>query len=375
MLFTYPLMGGIQEISASIGRVTGHGLAGNMRKHYPRGILYVLVGLLFVANTLNLGADIGAMGSCVALLFGGHAVWYTAFFAGVSVLLEIFVPYTRYVNILKWLTLVLFSYVLTVLIVHVPWMHALRDTVIPHVSLNASYLTSLTAILGTTISPYLMFWQASEESEEISVHSSEHPLKKRPEQAPTQLKRIRVDTYFGMAVSNLVAFFIILATAVTLHVHGVTTIETAEQAASALKPAAGQLAFLLFTLGIIGTGLLAVPVLAGSAGYAVGESLGWQIGLEKKPQQARAFYSVIALSTSLGFAMNLLHYNPMRALFWCAVINGVVSVPILAIMILMASQPSIMGEFVIGRYLRVVGWITTGVMAVAAAGALLAFRK
>jgi len=371
MLFSYPLMTAVQEISGRIGRVTGHGIAANIRRHYPAWLLQLIVWLLFIANTLNLGADLGAMGSCLALFVGGNALFYTGALAMCCVTLEIFIPYTLYVRYLKWLTLVLFSYVATAMIAHVPFKQTLQSTFLPHILMNKKYLTSLIAVLGTTISPYLVFWQASEEAEEVVDHRGEHPLKRSPEEAPGQLKRIRIDTYVGMAFSNLVAFFIILATAATLNAHGITEIATAQQAAQALEPVAGHLAFLLFSLGIIGTGLLAVPVLAGSSAYALGEAFRWRIGLERKLFRAKAFYGVIFLSTGIGFMLNLLKINTIKALFWSAVINGAVSVPVLAIMMWIACDRTIMGDFVISPYLRTVGWLTTGLMLAVAVVMLL----
>ena len=374
MVLTYPLMGAIQEISARIGRVTGHGLADNLRKHYPRWMLYVIVALLFVANTLNLGADVGAMGSCLGLMIGGPALLYTVLFVAASIVLEIFMPYTTYVRYLKWLTLVLFSYVATVLVIHVPWTRALGAAFFPHIKFTRDYLTALVAVLGTTISPYLAFWQASEEAEEVKVHREDHPLKRHPQEATTQIHRIRVDTYFGMAVSNVVAFFIILATAVTLHEKGVTDIQTAQQAAQALEPLAGHVAFLLFTFGIVGTGLLALPILAGSAAYALGEAFGWRIGLERRARKAKGFYAIIAASMLLGLLLNLLKINAIKALFWSAVINGLVAVPVLALMMVMATQKKVMGTFTLPVYLRVLGWFGTAVMAATAIGLLLTYH-
>jgi len=370
MLFSFPLMGAIQEISAWIGRVTGHGIADNLRRHYPPWLLRSLVALLFVANTLNLAADLGAMGSCLSLGIGGPAFLYTVLFALGSMTLEVFIPYTRYVKVLKWLTLVLFAYVVTAFMIHVPWRAALKATFVPHLSFQVGYLTAFIAVLGTTISPYMAFWQASEEAEEVQVRRHDHALKDHPEEAPRQFRRIRIDTYIGMAFSNIVAYFIILATATTLHAHGVTDIQTAQQAAQALEPLAGHLAFLLFTFGIVGTGLLAVPVLAGSAAYALGESLGWRVGLEKRPRQAKRFYAIIVVSTSLGLLLNILQLNPIRALFWSAVINGLVAVPSLAMMMVLATQPKVMGAFVLPKYLRILGWLATAIMGAAAIGLL-----
>ena len=375
MLFSYPLMCGIQEISGQIGRVTGRGIAGNLRRHYPRPLLYGIVMLVLVANTINLGADIGAMGAAMKLLVGGPALLFAALFAVLSVGLEVLLPYDRYAKVLKWLCAALFAYVATVFVVHVPWGTALKATVIPSLSLKAVFITSIVAVLGTTISPYLFFWQAEEEVEIEEATPEEKPLKQDPKAAPTQLHRIRVDTYTGMAFSNIVAFFIILTAASTLHVHGVTDIQTSTQAAAALQPIAGRFAFLLFALGIVGTGLLALPVLAGSAAYAVGEALAWRVGLNNEPQKARGFYGIIAAATLIGLGMNLVHLDPIKALFWSAVINGVVAVPIMGLMLLLGQNEKVMGQFTLNTRQRVLGWLGTAVMLAAAVGLFATWGK
>ena len=368
MLFTYPLMVAAQLICARIGRVTGKGLAGNLREYYPRWALYPLVFLLLVANTINIGADLGAMGAGIQLLLGGAAGWYTVAFGLVSVGLEVMVPYHRYVRVLKWLTLALLAYVATVFVVKIPWGQVLHETLLPKLSPSKDYVTAIVAIFGTTISPYLFFWQASQEVEDLDACDEDKPLIEAPQQAVAHLHRIDVDTYLGMGASNVVAFFIILTTAATLHAHGVHDIESAAQTAQALKPVAGPFAFALFALGIVGTGLLAVPVLAGSAAYAVGETMQWNSSLESKPAQARGFYAVIAIATLAGTAMNFVHINPIKALFWTAVINGVIAVPMLAAVMLVAARQKAMGKFAISGKLRAMGWITTGVMAACVAG-------
>ncbi|MGI4789139.1 MAG: NRAMP family divalent metal transporter [Janthinobacterium lividum] len=368
MLFSYPLMCGIQEISGEIGRVTGRGIAGNLRKFYPPALLYGIVMLMLAANIINLGADIGAMGAAVKLLVGGPALVYAALFALVSVGMETFISYRRYSKVLKWLCLALFAYVATVFVVHVPWGQALEATVLPAVSLKAVYVTSIVAVLGTTISPYLFFWQAEDEVEAERANPLDSPLKDDPKAAPPELHRIRVDTLTGMAFSNLVAFFIILTAAATLHAHGVTNIQTSTQAAEALRPIAGRFAFLLFALGIIGTGLLALPVLAGSAAYAVGEALRWQVGLNNTPSHAKRFYGVLALATVLGLGLSLVHLDPIKALFWSAVINGVVAVPIMILMMVMTENSEVMGEFTLKARQKVLGWLATAVMLAAAVG-------
>jgi NRAMP (natural resistance-associated macrophage protein)-like metal ion transporter len=372
MLFSYPLMVSAQLICARIGRVTGKGLAGNLREYYPRWALYPLVFLLLVANTINIGADLGAMGSGVQLLLGGQAGWYTIAFGLLSVMLEVMVPYHRYVRVLKWLTLALFAYVATVFVVKIPWGQVLHDTFLPKIALSKDYVTAIVAVFGTTISPYLFFWQASQEVEDLDACTGDKPLLKAPQQAGVQLHRIDVDTYLGMGASNIVAFFIILTTAATLHAHGVHDIESAAQTAQALKPLAGEFAFALFALGIVGTGLLAVPVLAGSSAYAVGETMRWKSSLESTPTAARGFYAVIAVATLAGTAMNFIHINPIKALFWTAVINGVIAVPMLAAVMLLSAKKDAMGKFAISGRLRAMGWITTAVMTACVVGLVAA---
>ena len=365
MVFTYPLMTAIQLISAKIGRVTGHGLAANMSRVFPGWVVAILVGLLFVSNTINIGADLAAMGAAAQLVLGWGQHIFTIAFAAISLLLQVFVPYHRYVRYLKWLTLVLFAYVGIVFTVKIDWAEVVFATFMPKFEISGAMITLVVAIFGTTISPYLFFWQASEEVEEQEADPQAAPLIERPAQAPRELHRIRWDTYVGMAFSNLIAFFIILATAVTLHAAGRTHIETSAQAAEALRPIAGVFAFSLFSLGIIGTGLLAVPVLAGSAAYAISESRGWEIGLEHKPREAVGFYSVIALAMILGLAVDFSPLDPIKALFWSAVINGVISVPIMAAMMVVVSRRHEMGQFVGTLGQRILGWGVTAIMAVA----------
>jgi NRAMP (natural resistance-associated macrophage protein)-like metal ion transporter len=287
LLLTYPLMCAIQLISAQIGRVTGRGLAGNIRRHYPAPLLYLVVGLLVVANTINLGADLGAMAAALHLLIDGPILIYVAGFAIVTVLAEVFIRYSRYASVLRWLTLSLFAYVATVFVVGVPWLTVARDLVLPDISLSGNYLTVVVAVFGTTISPYLFFWQAGEEVEDEKEDPEAKPLIQAPQQAPRQMARMQLDTLVGMGFSNIIALFIMLTTAATLNAHGVTDIQTSSQAAEALRPIAGSFTFTIFALGIIGTGLLAVPVLAGSAAYAVGEAMHWRVGLAQRPGRAR----------------------------------------------------------------------------------------
>jgi len=375
MLFSYPLMGAIQEISARIGRVTGRGIAGNMRRYYPRWLTYFIAGLLVIANVINLGADISAMGAALKLLIGGSALLYAALFALASLLLQIFVPYAKYVNFLKWLTLVLFAYVATVFVVHVPWGQALHSTFVPSIEFKPEYFAGLIAVLGTTISPYLFFWQASQEVEEIELAPQENALKESPRQALKQIQRIKADTYIGMGISNLIAFFIILTTAVTLHAHGKTDIQSAAQAAEALRPVAGNFAFALFTLGIVGTGLLAVPVLAGSAAYAVSGVFGWRASLERKALQAKRFYGVLAAATVIGLGLNFTPIDPIKALFWAAVINGVLAGPVMVVIMLMATNPAVMGKFTLSWRLKITGWLATAVMLLATGGLFATWGK
>ena len=368
LLLTYPLMCAIQQISAEIGRVTGRGLAGNLRRHYPRSLLYGLVALLIMANAINIGADLGAMAAALKLLINGPLLVYVAMFAVATVLLETFLRYSRYVSVLKWLTLSLFAYVGTVFVVGVPWGTVAWQMVVPHITFSADYVTVVVAMFGTTISPYLFFWQASEEVEDVAERSEAKPLLDAPLQAPNEMRRIRVDTYVGMGLSNLVALFIVLTAAATLHAHGQTNIQTSSQAAEALRPLAGRFAFTIFALGIIGTGLLALPVLAGSAAFALGEALQWPVGLARRPLKAKAFYGTIATATVIGALLNFSSLDPVKALFWSAVLNGVVAVPVMVMMLLMAVRSDVMGQFTIGPALRILGWLATAVMAAAAIG-------
>jgi NRAMP (natural resistance-associated macrophage protein)-like metal ion transporter len=365
-ILTFPLMAAVQRISGEIGRVTGHGLAGNMRLHFPRWLTALCLTAMLFANVINIGADISAMGAGAELLGLGSHLLYAVVLALVSLILQIYIPYTRYVRGLKWLTLALFTYVLTAFVVHIPWGDALRAIVIPHFSFNRDFITMLAALFGTTISPYLLFWQSAQEVEEVRIVKEDKPLVKAPEQAPQQLGRIEIDTYIGMGFSNLVAFFIMLTTAATLHLNGKTSIASAADAAQALQPVAGSFAALLFSLGIIGTGLLALPVLAGSTAYAIGEALGWRTGLELKPQRARRFYTVLAATMIAGIILNLIPIDPMRALFWAAVINGIAAPPIMAAMMLVGQSSRVMKVFTISRTVAFFGWAATGVMSLVA---------
>lgn len=364
VLLTTPLMIAIQVVSARIGRVTGHGVAANIREHFPRPVLYFIVSLLLFANTVNIAADLGAMGEALVLVTGGSGSLYIVFFALVSLTLQIFIPFPRYAPILKVLTLALFAYVGTVLIVHTP-LEALRHIIVPEVSLDPRYVSMLVAVLGTTISPYLFFWQASQEMEEQRATPGHEPLREAPEQARAHLHRIKVDTYIGMTYSNAIALCIMLTTAATLHQAGATQIDSAAQAAEALRPLAGNFAFALFAAGIIGTGLLAVPILAGSAAYAVAETFRWPIGLGLTLAEARGFYAIIAAATVLGVAIDLSGIDSIKALIVAAILNGIVSVPIMAILMVLATKREVMGDFVVRRRLKALGWLATAVMAAA----------
>jgi NRAMP (natural resistance-associated macrophage protein)-like metal ion transporter len=366
MLLAYPLMAAVQEISARIGRTSGRGLAANIRQYHPGWVLQGVVGLLFVANTINIGSDLGAMGEAVGMLIGGPTLVYALAFGVLCAALQILTQYARYVSILKWLALSLFGYFATLAMVKVPWGAVAHGLFVPTITRDVNFWSTLVAVLGTTISPYLFFWQASQEVEEIEAVPERQALIHKPRQAANALERIRLDTYIGMAFSNLVALAIITTTAATLHAAGIHSVDTAAQAAEALKPLAGHLAFVLFAAGIISTGLLAVPVLAGSTAYALAETRGWPIGLGRLPRNAQAFYTTIAVATMLGAALNFTSVSPIKALYWSAVINGLVAVPVMIIMMLLSGDSKVMGNFGITGGLRALGWIATLVMAAAA---------
>jgi len=365
VFLTTPLMVGIQIVSARIGRVSGHGIARNLRDHYPRPLLWFVVALLLVANTINIAADIGAMGEALRLVIDGPAHWYTVGFGILAVLMQLFLPYQRLAPVLKWLTLSLFAYVAVVFTVNIPWRELFIATIVTPLEYTREYFMVLVGVLGTTISPYLFFWQASQEVEEQRMTRGETPLRDSPQNARDHLRRIRFDTWLGMLFSNAIAFFIMLTAAVTLHTAGITNIQSSSQAAEALRPIAGNFAFLLFAAGIIGTGLLAVPVLAGSAAYAVAEANEWPIGHGLQPTEAKGFYSIITLATALGVVLGFTPIDPIKALFWSAVLNGVIAVPIMVVMMRMAVRSDIMGPFVITRRLWRLGWLATGAMALA----------
>ena len=365
-VLSFPLLFVIQSVAAEIGRITGRGIAANLRRHYPKPLLWFSVGLLLIANVINLGADLSAMGAALQLLAGGNPVLYTLLFGAVSLLLEILLNYQRYAAVLKFTTLSLFAYVAVLFAVHVPWGEALSSLVIPDIQWTPAYATAFVAILGTTISPYLFFWQAAQEIEEEHRHHSK-PLCVAPKTAGPEMKRIQLDTLTGMAFSTLVSLAIVYATASTLHIHGITTIETSAQAAEALKPIAGRFASWLFALGVIGTGLLAVPVLAGSAAYAVSEMLSKPASLDAKPNRAKLFYGTIVGTTVAGASLHAVGINPVRALYWAAVINGVLAAPLMAIMMLIVRNPRAMGKLTLSRQATAGGWAATLLMVAATA--------
>ncbi len=372
VVLAYPLLAGVQQVVARIGRVTGHGLAANIKKVFPRWLLAMLVLSLLIANTINIAADVAAMGAAAALILPGvNPFVYAGGFGLACLLLEIFMSYKRYVQVLKWLTLSLLAYVGVVFTVKIPWAEVAFKSFVPDVQLTPVFLTMIVAVFGTTISPYMFFWQSSQEVEDLGPDPEARSLIHRPELADNELRRISLDTWTGMAVCSVIAFFIVLTTSVTLHVNGVTDIKDAAQAAQALRPIAGDLAFVLFSLGIIGTGLLAVPVLAGSAAYAIAESFGWPMGLDRKLGQAPGFYAIIAAATLGGVALSFSDIDPIKALFWSAVLNGLVAVPIMIVAMLLASRRSVMGRFTIGWTLKVLGWTATATMLAAGIGMFL----
>ncbi|WP_229002250.1 divalent metal cation transporter [Rhizobium sp. AB2/73] len=368
LVFTYPLMVAVQMISARIGRTTGRGLAGSMAKCYPRWVSVSVTVPLLIANVINLGADLGAMGDAARLLLNGSSLIYIAAFGVICILLQTLLKYKRYVAVLKWLSLALLSYIATLFVVHVDWSAFSRGLLLPTIKADPNYWSMIVAIFGTTISPYLFFWQASQEAEDLKEKPREEPLVKHPAEAEKANTRITLDTLIGMAASNIVALAIITTTAATLNTAGSTNIESSVDAAKAIEPLAGPFAKIIFAAGIIGTGLLAVPVLAGSAAYAIGEAARWKVGLSREPSEAKAFYTTVGLATTVGMLLNFTPIPPMKALFWSAVINGVVAVPVMVILMLIASDRDVMKQFVIGRGLRAVGWTACLAMIAAVIG-------
>ena len=374
MFLTTPFMIAIQMVSARIGAVTGQGLAANLDKTMPRSMLFGIIGLLLIANTLNIAADIAAMGDALRLVAGGPMLVYIALFGIGCLAAEILIPYHTYSGYLKTLTLVLFAYVATAFTIRIPWGQVVVATFVPRLTWDRDFMLMLVAIFGTTISPYMFFWQASLEAEGRKLRSKAATASAAAA-LPNRLAgkdsfRIGIDTTAGMVLSNVIAFFIIVTTGATLHAHGITHIGTAQQAAQALRPLAGPLAFLLFALGIVGTGLLAVPVLAGSAGYAVAECFGWEGSLELPARGAPGFYLTVAAATLAGLGAALTPLDPIRMLFWSAVVNGVVAVPLMVAMMIVVASYKIMGKFAASRALMIGGWGATALMAVVVAAML-----
>ncbi len=368
MPLAFPLMAAVQSMCARIGRVTGKGLAANIKTAFPPIVLQGVVLLLLVANTLNIAADVAAMGEVAELITGFNRHIMTALFVFGTLILQVFVPYHRYVNFLKWLTISLLAYAAVLFTVHVPWPEVIQRTVWPRFTLDSDVAAVIVGVFGTTISPYLFFWQASEEVEDMRSKPGAVSLVSNESPAGEELRRIRWDTWSGMLYSDMTAYFIILATAVTLHVSGITDINTAAQPASALRPLAGDFAFILFAVGILGVGLIGVPVLAGSGAYALSEAMGWNSGLENKANDARGFYSIIVVSVLLGLVIQYTPISPMKALFWSAVINGVIAVPLMVVIILLVSKKSVMGHFTASWPIIILGWVAVTVMGAAALG-------
>ncbi|PST21710.1 iron transporter [Rhizobium sp. JAB6] len=368
LLLTYPLMTAVQMISARIGRTTGRGLAGSMAKCYPPWVGISVTFPLLIANVINLGADLGAMGDAAHLLLSGSSLIYVAAFGIICILLQVLLKYKRYVAVLKWLSLALLSYIATLFVVHIDWSAFTRGLLLPTFKADPNYWSMIVAIFGTTISPYLFFWQASQEAEDLKEKPEQEPLVKHPQEAKRADTRITLDTLIGMAASNIVALAIIMTTAATLNKAGATSIESSVDAAKAIEPLAGQFAKVVFATGIIGTGLLAVPVLAGSAAYAVGEAARWKVGLSREPSEAKAFYTTVSLATVVGMLLNFTPIPPMKALFWSAVINGVVAVPVMVILMLIATNRDVMKQFVIRGWLKALGWIACATMLAAVIG-------
>lgn len=363
MLLTYPLMVAIQEISGRIGRITGHGIAGNVCRNFPAPMIWGLIVMLFIANTINIAADLAAMGDALKLLIGGPGIVYVILFGAVSIAAQILFDYKRYIAILKWLTLSLFAYVIALFVVKVSWGDALRGALVPSMKFDSAHITTLVAILGTTISPYLFIWQSSQEAEDQRIDSDKQPLKDDARGTQGELRRIRMDTMLGMGFSNLIALSIMTTAAATLNANGITDIATSAQAAQALRPVAGAFAELIFALGIIGTGLIAIPVLAGATAYAVGEGRKWPVGLSRKPKEAIAFYLVLTVSAAAGIGLNFTPIDPVKALYWSAVVNGVLAAPVMILLMVLVRRADIMGKLVVRGWLYRLGWAATAAMA------------
>ena len=371
--FSYPLLVAVQEISARIARVTGCGIAGNLRRHCPGWLAAALIVLLSAANVFNLAADLGAMGAVLRLAVAGPALLYVCLLGAASVLVELLTRYARYVRLLRWLSLSLLSYVVCAFMVEVPWRQILRTLLWPTLSASPQYVLAVLAALGTTISPYLLFWQAQQELEQRQHDGSAPQLLRAPEQAPGEFARIRFDTLIGMGLSGVVALFIVITTASTLHAHGVQTIQSAADAAEALRAVGGRFTFILFALGILGTGLLTLPALSTSTAYAVGELLSWRVGRRHPRTRAPAFYAAIAAATALAVALNFSAMNPMRALYWSAALNGVTAVPLLTALMYLATNAGVMGPLQLPAGLRVLGWLAVAAMSCSVAAAAMAW--
>jgi len=371
--FSFPLLVAIQEISARIARVTGCGIAGNLRRHTPRWLATALVALLSIANVFNLAANLGAMSAVLRLLLAAPALLYVALLAAAAVLFEMLARYAHYVQLLRWLSLSLLSYVACAFVVHVPWSEVARALVWPPLAASPQYVLAVLAALGTTLSPYLLFWQAQQEVEDGHHQRGGAALLDAVEQAPLEFARIRLDTLIGMGLSGVVALFIVITAASTLHAHGLQTIQTAAEAAEALRALGGRFTFILFALGIIGAGLLTLPALSTSAAYAVGELMSWRVGRRYGPGHARGFYATTALATALAAALNFTSFNPIRALYWSAVLNGVIAVPLLAAVMYLATRARVMGPLQLPAGLRTLGWTATAVMAASVVGLALAW--
>ena len=365
--FSFPFMAFVQEMCGRIGMTTGLGLSGIIKRHYSRWILYLAVFLLFFANTVNIGANLGAMASSAELIFKIPFLFWLIVITATSILLEVFISYKTYAKFLKYLTFSLFAYIITVFMVKQDWIKIFYSTIIPNISFSKEYVLNIVAILGTTISPYLFFWQADEEvEEEIEHHKIVSMGRGKPHITTSDIKKLRLDTILGMFFSNLIMFFIILTTASTLHVNGINNIETADQAARALMPFAGEFAFILFALGIIGTGLLAVPILAGSASYAISEAFNWKTGLDRKFSQARSFYLIIAISTILGLIVNFLPIKPFQMLYFAAIINGLCAPFLLLLILKISSNKNIMGNNTNPWISNIMGWVIFLIMGASA---------
>lgn len=370
--YTFPLMAIIQEMCARIGLVTGKGLAANIRQYFPKWVLYLATSLLFLANTLNLGADLGAMTKATQLLFPHISFTSLIFgFTIISLALQIFTTYEKYAKYLKWLALVLLSYVFSALTVNINWNDVLQKTIIPTMIFSKDQIFLVTGILGTTISPYLFFWQTSQEVEEQILGGKTTLKLRRVETTPKEVKNMWTDVWSGMFLSNLVMYFIIAASAATLFAHGITNITTAAQAAEALRPIAGERIYLLFALGIIGTGMLAVPILAGSTSYALSESMGWKFGLHRRLKEANAFYGLIIISTGIGLVINFVGLDPIKALIYSAVANGLIAPVVLIMIVLMSGNAKIMGKWVNGRITTILGWLVIALMTISGVATII----